>query len=216
LGTVGPVLPQVEAHVAEDGEICVRGPNVMQGYYHRPEETAQAIDADGWLHTGDVGEIDAAGFLTITDRKKDLIITSEGENVAPQYIEGLLKQEPLIEEACVIGDKKPYLTVLFVPNRTLLENLARKYDIAEEWPAFLERSEFRALFRRRLDEVNKKLPLSSRIRNFALLAEPFSQEQGELTPTLKVKRRVVVETRRAAIDALYPSGHTPRETREHA
>jgi long-chain acyl-CoA synthetase len=216
LGTVGPVLPQVEVHIAEDGEICVRGPNVMQGYYHRPEETAQAIDTDGWLHTGDVGEIDAEGFLKITERKKDLIITSEGENVAPQYIEGLLKQEPLIEEACVIGDKKPYLTVLFVPNRTLLENLARKYSITEEWPACLERSELRALFRRRLDEVNKKLPLYSRIRNFALLAEPFSQEQGELTPTLKVKRRVVVETRRAAIDALYPSGHTPRETRERA
>ena len=216
LGTVGPVLPQVEVHLAVDGEICVRGPNVMQGYYHRPEETAQAIDADGWLHTGDVGEIDSEGFLIITDRKKDLIITSEGENVAPQYVEGLLKQEPLIEEACVIGDKRPYLTVLFVPNRALLESLARKYGIAEEWPACLERPEFRALFRRRLDEVNKKLPLSSRVRNFALLAEPFSQERGELTPTLKVKRRVVVETRRASIDALYPAGHTPGETREHA
>ena len=104
----------------------MRGPNVMQGYYHRPEETAQALDAEGWLHTGDVGEIDAEGFIAITGRKKDLIITSEGENIAPQHIEGLLKHDPLIEEACLIGDKRPYLTVLLVPNRPLLEALAHK------------------------------------------------------------------------------------------
>jgi long-chain acyl-CoA synthetase len=207
LGTVGPALPQVEVKIAEDGEICVRGPNVMQGYYHRPEDTAQAIDAAGWLHTGDVGEIDAEGFITITDRKKDLIITSEGENIAPQHVEGLLKQDPLIEEACLIGDKRPYLTVLLVPNRPLLEALARKHAVADDWPTLLERNEFRTLFRRRLDEVNRTLPLSSRVRNFALLAEPFSPERDELTPTLKVKRRVVVETRRAQIEALYhPSG----------
>ena len=216
LGTVGPALPQVEVKIAVDGEICVRGPNVMQGYYHRPEDTAQAIDPEGWLHTGDVGEIDAAGFITITDRKKDLIITSEGENIAPQHIEGLLKQDPLIEEACLIGDKRPYLTVLMVPNRPLLEALARKHAIAEEWPALLERNEFRVLFRRRLDEVNRMLPLYARVRNFALLAEPFSQEQEELTPTLKVKRRVVAETRRAQIEAMYRQASSPRESRQHA
>lgn len=211
LGTVGPPLPQVEVRIAEDGEICVRGRNVMQGYYHQPEETAQAIDTEGWLHTGDVGEIDAEGFVRITDRKKDLIITSEGENIAPQHIEGLLKQDPLVEEACLIGDKKPYLTVLLVPNRALLESLAHKYNIGKEWPALLERPEFRTLFRRRLDEVNRRLPLYARVRNFALLAEPFSQEREELTPTLKVKRRVVIETRRDIIDALYPARSTPGE-----
>jgi long-chain acyl-CoA synthetase len=216
LGTVGPPLPQVQVRIAEDGEIYVRGPNVMLGYYHRPEETAQAIDPDGWLHTGDVGEIDAAGFIRITDRKKDLIITSEGENVAPQYIEGLLKQDPLIEEACLIGDKRPYLTVLLVPNRALLESLARKHGLQEEWPTLLDRAELRTLFRRRLDEVNRHLPLSARVRNFALLAEPFSQERGELTPTLKVKRRIVLETRRALIDALYPPGSVRQEQQEAA
>jgi long-chain acyl-CoA synthetase len=205
IGTVGAALPHVEVRIAEDGEICVRGPNVMQGYYHRPEDTAQAIDAEGWLHTGDVGEIDADGFITITDRKKDLIVTSDGENVAPQYIEGLLKQDPLIDEACVIGDKRPYLTVLLVPNRPVLESLARQHGVVEAWPAFLERPEFRTLFRRRLDEANQKLSLPARVRNFALLDEPFSQERGELTPTLKVKRRTVAETRRLQIEALYPT-----------
>jgi long-chain acyl-CoA synthetase len=206
LGTVGPALPQVEVKIAEDGEICVRGPNVMRGYYNRAQDTALVIDAEGWLHTGDVGEIDAEGFITITDRKKDLIITSEGENIAPQHVEGLLKQDPLIEEACLIGDKRPYLTVLLVPNRALLEALARKHGVTEDWPALLQRSEFRALFRRRLDEVNRSLPLYSRVRKFALLTEPFSQEGEELTPTLKIKRRVVMETRRAQIDALYRPG----------
>jgi long-chain acyl-CoA synthetase len=209
LGTVGPALPQVAIKLAEDGEICVRGPNVMSGYYRRPEETAQVIDAEGWLHTGDVGEIDPEGFITITDRKKDLIITSEGENIAPQHVEGLLKQDPLIEEACLIGDKRPYLTVLLVPNRLLLEALARKHNVTDEWETLLERSEFRSLFRRRLDEVNRALPLYSRVRNFALLTEPFSQDREELTPTLKVKRRVVAETRRAQIEAMYRPGSTP-------
>lgn len=206
LGTVGPALPQVEVKIAEDGEICVRGPNVMRGYHNRAQETAQVIDPEGWLHTGDVGEIDADGFITITDRKKDLIITSEGENIAPQHVEGLLKQDPLIEEACLIGDKRSYLTVLLVPNRALLEALARKHGVTEEWPALLERTEFRALFRRRLDEVNRVLPVYSRVRKFALLTEPFSQEREELTPTLKIKRRVVMETRRAQIEALYRPG----------
>ena len=181
----------------------------MRGYYNRPEETAAVIDSEGWLHTGDVGEIDADGFLAITDRKKDLIITSEGENIAPQLVEGLIKQDPLIEEACLIGDKRPYLTVLLVPNRALLEALARKHNFEEPWPAFLDRNEFRVLFRRRLDEVNRALPLSSRVRNFALLVEPFSMEREELTPTLKVKRRVVMETRRTQIDAMYRPGSSP-------
>ena len=215
LGTVGPALPQVEVKIAADGEICVRGPNVMPGYYHRPEETSQVIDAEGWLHTGDVGGIDTEGFITITDRKKDLIITSEGENIAPQHIEGLLKQDPLIEEACLIGDKRPYLTVLLVPNRTLLEALAHKHGVTAEWPSFLQRQEFRTLFRRRLDEVNRTLPLYARVRNFALLAEPFSQERDELTPTLKVKRRVVAETRRPHIEALYHPAGSPPESRQH-
>ena len=107
VGSVGTPLPQVSVRIADDGEVCVRGPNVMAGYYNRPEDTAAALDAEGWLHTGDIGAIDAQGFLAITDRKKDLLITSQGENVAPQPIEGRFRQEPLIEEACLIGDQRP-------------------------------------------------------------------------------------------------------------
>jgi long-chain acyl-CoA synthetase len=107
LGTVGRPLPQVEVKIAEDGEICARGPNIMKGYYNKPEETAQIIDAEGWLHTGDIGTIDSDGYVAITDRKKDFLIPSNGENVAPQPIEGQLKQDPLIEEVCLIGDKRP-------------------------------------------------------------------------------------------------------------
>jgi len=213
LGTVGPALPQVEVKIVSDGEICVRGPNVMQGYYKKPEETAQAIDSEGWLHTGDIGEIDTEGFLLVTDRKKDLIITSDGENIAPQPIEGLLKQDPLIEEVCLIGDKRPYVTALVVPNRSLIEALAHKYNLSGEWRQLLERNEFRTLFRRRLDEVNRTLPLYARIHNFTLLAEPFSQERGELTPTLKVKRREVMKTRHTEIEAMYPPSSVPSDTR---
>jgi long-chain acyl-CoA synthetase len=204
LGTVGPALPQVEVQIATDGEIQVRGPNVMHGYHNRPEDTAQAVDADGWLHTGDIGEIDEEGFIKITDRKKDLLIISNGENIAPQPIEGLLKQDPLIEEACLIGDKRPYVTALLVPNRALVEALARKYELAEVWPDLLKRTEFHTLFRRRIDEVNRTLPQYARIHRFTLLAEPFSLDREELTPTLKVKRREVVRTRQGEIDAMYP------------
>lgn len=214
LGTVGLALPQVEVRIAADGEICVRGPNVMQGYYNRPEETAEAIDAERWLHIGDVGAVDAEGFTTITDRKKDLIITSEGELIAPQPIERLLKHDPLIEEACVVGDQRPYLLALVVPNRALIEALARKHGWSSEWSALLARPELRALFRHRLDEVNRVLPRSARVRNFILLDTPFSEDCGELTPTLKVKRHVVAKTRRAQIEAMYTLGTTVPTSRQ--
>ena len=206
LATVGPPLPRVEVKIDAGGEICVRGPGVMQGYYNRPEETAEAIDAEGWLRTGDIGEIDAEGYITITDRKKELLITSDGENIAPLYIEGLLKRDPLIEEVCLIGDKRPYLAVLIAPNRVLLEALARRRGVSDEWPVILENDDILTLFRRRLDEVNRSLPRHARVRNFALLNVPFSQEKEEITPTLKVKRRVVAETRRAEIEAMYRAG----------
>ena len=130
VGSVGTPLPQVAVRIADDGEVCVRGPNVMAGYYNRPEDTAAALDAEGWLHTGDIGAIDAQGFLAITDRKKDLLITSQGENVAPQPIEGRFRQEPLIEEACLIGDQRPYLTVLLVPDREFVEITAGTHGVS--------------------------------------------------------------------------------------
>ena len=212
LGTVGRPLPQVEVKIAQDGEICARGPNIMSGYYNKPVETAQIVDSDGWLHTGDIGTIDHEGYVAITDRKKDFLIPSNGENVAPQPIEGQLKQDPLIEEVCLIGDKRPYVTALIVPNRALLETLAQKHAISHEWPQLLQRKEFRTLFRRRIDEVNRVLPSYARIHHFTLLAEPFSQDRGELTPTLKIKRREVMHTRSADIEAMYPSSNVPVDT----
>jgi len=184
----------------------------MLGYYNKPTETAQVIDAEGWLHTGDVGSVDNDGYIVITDRKKDLLIPSNGENVAPQPIEGQLKQDPLIEEVCLVGDKRPYVTALIVPNRALLETLAQKYSISHAWPELLQQKEFRTLFRRRIDEVNRVLPLYARIHHFTLLAEPFSQDRGELTPTLKIKRREVMQTRSADIEAMYSPNNVPVDT----
>jgi long-chain acyl-CoA synthetase len=212
LGTVGRRLPQVEVKIADDGEICARGPNIMKGYYNKTEETAQVIDAEGWLHTGDIGAIDDDGYIAITDRKKDLLIPSNGENVAPQPIEGQLKQDPLIEEVCLIGDKRPYVTALIVPNRVLLEALAQKHAVSHAWPQMLQRKEFRALFRRRIDEVNRALPQYARIHHFTLLEEPFSQDRGELTPTMKIKRREVMHTRNADIEAMYNPNAVPVDT----
>lgn len=204
VGSVGTPLPQVSVRIADDGEVCVRGPNVMAGYYNRPEDTAAALDAESWLHTGDIGAIDAQGFLTITDRKKDLLITSQGENVAPQPIEGRFRQEPLIEEACLIGDQRPYLTVLLVPDREFVEIMANTHGVSGEWPTVLDHPTIRARFQQCFETVNGSLPRHAQPRQFALLVEPFSQASNELTPTLKVKRRTVLQTRRAAIDGLYP------------
>ena len=203
VGSVGTPLPQVSVRIADDGEVCVRGPNVMAGYYNRPEDTAAALDAEGWLHTGDVGEIDAQGFLAITDRKKDLLITSQGENVAPQPIEGRFRQEPLIEEACLIGDQRSYLTILLVPDREFVEITAGTHGVSGTWPAILEHPTIRTLFQQCFETVNSSLPRHAQPRKFALLAEPFSQASNELTPTLKVKRRTVLRTRQAEIDDMY-------------
>lgn len=203
VGSVGTPLPQVSVRIADDGEVCVRGPNVMAGYYNRPEDTAAALDAEGWLHTGDIGAIDAQGFLSITDRKKDLLITSQGENVAPQPIEGRFRQEPLIEEACLIGDQRPYLAVLLVPDREFVEITAGTHGVSGAWPAVLDHPTIRALFQQCFETVSSSLPRHAQPRKFALLAEPFSQDSNELTPTLKVKRRTVLQTRQAEIDGLY-------------
>ena len=205
LGTVGVALPQVEVKIDTDGEICARGPNIMDGYYQRPEDTAAVLDADGWLHTGDVGTIDSDGFITITDRKKDLLITDSGENIAPQPIEGALKQDPLIEEACLIGDKRPFVTALLVPNQALVETLARKNGVSGDWRTVLGHQTVQGLFRDRVNAVNKTLPTPARIRQFRVLDQPFSQDRGELTPTMKVRRRHVLETRQEQIEAMYPA-----------
>lgn len=186
-GTVGLAIPGVEVRIAADGEILTRGPHVMRGYYQNPAATAEVIDAEGWFHTGDVGRLDPDGFLSITDRKKDLIKTSGGKMVAPQNLEAALKADPLIADCVVIGDGRKYLTALVVPN---LEKLAGN-------------PEAHALVWERVEQVNRSLASFEQIKKIALLPEPFSLGGGELTPTMKVKRRVVSERYSAQIEELY-------------
>lgn len=203
-GSVGPVIPGVEVRLAEDGEILTRGPHVMQGYFKQPEATAQAIDAEGWFHTGDVGQLDPEGFLTITDRKKDLIKTSGGKMVAPQNIEAALKKDPSIADALVIGDRRKYLTALIVPHLESVGAYAKKHSIHyANLDELVENPEIEALIWKRVERVNTTLASFEQIKKIALLAQPFSMVSGELTPTLKVKRQVVSQRYAQKIEALY-------------
>ena len=203
-GTVGPPLPGVEVQIAKDGEILTRGPHVMKGYYNKPQATAEAIDAEGWFHTGDIGLIDADGMLTITDRKKDLIVTSGGKNIAPQPIENVLKTSPLVAEVVMIGDRRNYASALVVPNFEALEKWAREKGLAgvarEE---LLQRPEVVALYEKAFQDLTPHLAQFERIKKVALLPKEFTLEAGELTPTLKVKRRVIEQKYKDVIDRIY-------------
>ncbi len=204
LGSVGQVFPGVEVRIAPDGEILARGPNIMLGYWGKPEATAETVDPEGWLHTGDVGYLDGDGYLFITDRKKDIIVTSGGKNVAPQPIEGRLGATPYITQAILIGDKFPYLTALVVPN---FENLQAHFaskgvtGLAQEEMA--QHDETRALVAAAVKQVNGDLATHERIRRFTILGRELSLEEGELTPTQKVRRRVVAERYGALIEQMY-------------
>jgi long-chain acyl-CoA synthetase len=194
----------VEVKIAEDGEILARGPNIAQGYYRKPEETAAVFEPDGWFHTGDVGELDRDGYLRITDRKKDLIKTSGGSYVAPQHIENLLKANPFVSQAVVEGERRPYPIALLTLNADELAKMAREHGLGDkpvrelvEHPVVMER------VRRIVDAVNGHLATYARIKRFAVLPADFTQESGELTPTLKVKRRDVRQKYAAVIDSLY-------------
>lgn len=202
-GTVGKPVPGTEIMIAEDGEILVRGPQVMQGYYNLPDATAAAIDEDGWFHTGDIGEIDPDGYLKITDRKKDLIVTAGGKNIAPQPIENRVKQSPFIDEAVMVGDRRPYAVLLLVPNDDKLREWASAQSIDETGDALLEDDRVMAKLE---DESLGKLEGFARFevpKRIALLAAEFTVEGGELTPTQKVKRRVVEERFSDVIERLY-------------
>ncbi len=206
LGTVGSAIDGVELRIAGDGEILARGPNVMQGYHNLPDETAAAIDADGWFHTGDIGELDDEGFLTITDRKKEIIVNAYGKNVAPAPIENLLKTSLFIEQVVVIGDRRKFLSALVVPDFEALGNWAKRQGIAaDDRVALLAAPETRELFEREVARVNEELAKYEMIRAFELLDTEFSIESGELTPTQKVKRRVVASTYADRIDGMYAS-----------
>jgi len=205
IGTVGPPMPGCEVKIASDGEILIRGPNVMKGYYNAPEATREMIEPDGWLHSGDIGEIDPAGFVRITDRKKDIIVTAGGKNVAPQNLENSLKTFPLVSQAMVHGDKRKYLSVLIAVN----EEAARKYltDQGITPPAsyaeVAARPEIVAAVQKVLDTLNAHEPPYNQIKRFHVMDHDFTQESGDLTPTLKVKRKACTQRYQAILDGLY-------------
>jgi long-chain acyl-CoA synthetase len=207
-GSVGPPIPGVEVKISEEGEILTRGPHVMLGY-HNDEETTARVIRDGWFHTGDIGHQDGEGYLYITDRLKETLITAGGKKVTPQPIELQIRSTKWVSEAVVLGDRMPYFVCLLVPDFEALEAEARKNGWGHASRAdLLERPEVHRLFETLLARLNENLAHFEQIRRFALLERELSQESDELTPTLKVKRRVVVERYASLIDELY-EGHLP-------
>jgi long-chain acyl-CoA synthetase len=206
LGTVGPAIPDVELRIADDGEILARGPNIMQGYLNKPEATAEAL-RDGWFHTGDIGTLDTDGYLTITDRKKDLLITSGGKKIAPQPLEAVLKHNPLVAEAVLLGDRRKHAVALIVPDFKALERRLKELDRPLAPRADLvTRADVLALYQEVVDAINRDLAQYERIKKIALLPTEFSIESGELTPTLKVRRKVVEQQWKELIERLYLEG----------
>jgi long-chain acyl-CoA synthetase len=202
LGTVGRALRNVELQIAADGEILTRGPHVMKGYFNRPEATAEAIDKDGWFHTGDIGELHD-GFLSITDRKKDLIVLAGGKKAAPQPIENELKKSPFIGLPIVIGDRQKFLAALIVPNFDRLKEWAAAFKVDISGPAIDAKAEVRRLFQAEIDAYNTDKPHHEQIRAFALLPADLTIEDGSITPTLKVKRRVLENRYHELIEGMY-------------
>lgn len=203
LGTVGVAFPGVDVKIAADGEVLARGPNVMQGYYNRPEDTAAAL-RDGWLHTGDIGHLDADGYLTITDRKKDLIVTSGGKNIAPAPIELRLKNSALVAEAVLVGDRRNFPAVLIIPDFVVLEERLREAGAPSGTREQLAaRPDVQAIFQGLLDDINVNLAQFEKIKRFALLPKDMTIEDGELTPTLKVRRKIVEQHWASVIEQLY-------------
>ena len=208
LGTVGPPIPGIEVRIAPDGEIVARGPGIMRGYYRKPEATAEALDADGWFHTGDIGVIDAEGYLRITDRKKDLIVTAAGKNIAPQPIENLARTSRYVSNAVMLGDRRPFPIMLVVPNADVLRDWGARHGVVEETvEALLGRAEVRGAIEREVRKTLRDLAQFEMPKKFLLVPRDFSVEAGELTPTLKVRRRIVEDRHRAAIEALYREPH---------
>ncbi len=203
-GTVGKPFKGYELKIASDGEILLRGANVMKGYHKKPEATKEALDKDGWLYTGDIGFVDNEGYLHITDRKKDLIVTAGGKNIAPQPIENKLKMNMYIDEAVMIGDKRPYCVALIVPSFEVLKDVAKKEGISyTNEKDLIEQPRIKELISAALDEVNSGFARYENIKKFALIPQLFSQETGELTPTIKVKRSAVEKKYKSIIDGLY-------------
>jgi long-subunit acyl-CoA synthetase (AMP-forming) len=203
-GRAGRAIPGSEVRIADDGEICIRGPHVFAGYYKDPVATREMLDDDGWLHTGDVGELDADGFLAITDRKKELIITAGGENIAPQHVEGELKSIPVVNQAVVVGDRRRYLSALLTLDAEKLPAVAqaegspaRNAEEAAQCPRFV------AHLQREIEAVNRRLARVQTVKRFAVLPRELSIDGGELTPTLKLRRKTIAEKYAREIERLY-------------
>jgi long-chain acyl-CoA synthetase len=204
-GSVGQTLPGVQLRIAEDGEILARGPNIATlGYYKQPEATREVFDPDGWFHTGDIGAVDQDGFLVITDRKKDLIVTAGGMNIAPQNIENLLKADPFISQVMVYGDRRPYPVALITINPEELSKFARQQGIlTSEAAVIVKHPKVAERVGRTVEEKNTQLQSYAKIKRFTVLPTDFTLDGGELTPTLKVKRKVVSQKYKDAIEELY-------------
>ncbi|HET7339087.1 MAG TPA: long-chain fatty acid--CoA ligase [Candidatus Dormibacteraeota bacterium] len=213
-GTVGIADPGVEMKIADDGEVLLRGGNLMKGYYKDPQKTAETIDADGWLHTGDVGEIDSEGYLKIVDRKKELIITAGGKNISPANLEALLKQHPIIGQAAVIGDRRPYVSALIVLDPEVAPVWARKAGILFSSLADLASNPaVRDEIQRAVDDTNLHVSNVEAIKRFTILPADWTAESEELTPTLKLKRRVITQKYGNQIEDMY-SRDEPRRSAE--
>ena len=202
-GTVGKVLPGVEVIIAEDGEILARGANIMAGYWKQKQATREAI-IDGWLHTGDIGHLDADGYLHITDRKKDIIVNSGGENIAPQRVEQLLTADEMIDQALVYGDRKPYLVALIVPNPEACQAWAAEKGLPEtDWQHLCTSEILKKHLQTRINQLLKSLNPFEQVRRIYLLSEPFTIDSGLMTPTMKLKRRRICENHSDILESLY-------------
>ncbi len=202
-GSVGKPIPGCEVKLSNEGEILARGDNIMKGYYDKPEATKETI-VDGWLKTGDVGRIDEDGFLFITDRIKDLIITAQGKNIAPPHIETIIGKDHFIEQIAVIGDQRKYVSALIVPSFEALESYANENGISfDSREDLIRKAEIVEFYEKHIDDISEELANYEKVKRFALMSGEFTQEGGELTPTMKIKQKVVSEKYRDVIDQMY-------------
>jgi len=206
IGRVGQPLPGLEVKIAPDGEILVKGPGIFKGYFKNPEATSETLK-DGWLHSGDVGELDEAGFLKITDRKKDLIITAGGKNIAPQNIENQLKFSPYINDAIVIGDRRKFIAALIAIDEENVIKYAQDNKIQfGTYSSLTQAPEIKQLIQKEVDRVNKTLAQVEQVKRFTIIPKRLYEEDGEVTPTMKVKRKFINETYKEIIEKMYKSG----------
>jgi long-chain acyl-CoA synthetase len=202
VGTIGKPFPGCEVKIADDGEILVKGPNVFQGYHKNPEATAETI-VDGWLHTGDIGEIDGDGFIKITGRKKDIIITAGGKNITPANLEAEIKQHALVSQCVVVGDRRPYLVALVTLDPEEAVKYAQEHDLSEDPAQLAQNPDVKASIEAHVEKINQNFARVEQVKKISILPNDLSQESGELTPTLKVKRAVVAQKHEGAIKELY-------------